>query len=83
MYSLITPLPPHTHTHTQVDKETRSLSCMYRHPKEGGVSRTERLITANPEAERSHVETVVNFMCSFLWASILDTSPPQPQLNLL
>ncbi len=68
---------------SQVEKETRNIYCMYRHPKEGGVPRVERLLTANPEAEREHIETVVNFMCSFLWASIVDASPPQPQLNLL
>ncbi len=73
----------HTHMQMQIDKDSRSIYCMYRHPKEGGVPSVERRITANPEAERCHIETIVNFMCSFMWASIIDSTPPQPQLNLL
>ena len=90
--------PPHTHTHTQaiinpewqdmfilvvVDRDVKQIASVYRKPNEGGVPTKERLITANLEAERQHIETVINFVCSFLWASILDTSPPQPHLNLL
>ena len=68
---------------TDRDQRHNRISALYRKPREGGVPIKERLITAHVEADRQHIETVVNFACSFLWASILDTSPPQPQLSLL
>ena len=69
----------------QSDRDGRhqGFSAVYRKPREGGVPLEERPITAHIEADRAHIETVVNFAGSFLWASILDTSPPQPHLNLL
>lgn len=69
----------------QSDRDGRQhgFSAVYRKPQEGGVPLEERPITAHVEADRQHIETVVNFACSFLWASILDTSPPQPHLSLL
>ncbi len=59
----------------------QGFSAVYRKANEGGVK--ERHITANLEAERHHIEMVVNFSCSFMWATILDSAPPLPQLNLL
>lgn len=61
----------------------QGLSAVYRKPMEGGVPAKDRHITANLEADRHHIETVVNFCCSFMWASVLDAAPPLPQLNLL
>ena len=65
------------------DSKQQAISAVYRKPMEGGVPVEERLITAHVEADRHHIETVINFCCSFLWASILDSAPPLPQLNLL
>ena len=59
----------------------QAISAVYRKPTE--VPQEERHITAHVEADRHHIETVVNFCCSFMWASILDSAPPLPQLNLL
>lgn len=61
----------------------QGFSAVYRRPQEARVPQQERLITANVEADQLHIETVVNFACSFMWASILDTAPPQPHINLL
>ena len=65
------------------DSRHQGLSAVYRKHMEGGIPLKERHITANLEADRHHIETVVNFCCSFMWASILDAAPPLPQLNLL
>jgi hypothetical protein len=70
----------------QYDSESKqqSISAVYRKRMEGGsVPMQERHITAHVEADRLHIQTVINFCCSFLWASILDSAPPLPQLNLL
>lgn len=69
----------------QSDRDARhqGFSAVYRKPNEGGVPRDERPITANVEADQQHIETVINFACSFLWASILDSAPPSPQISLL
>lgn len=68
----------------QYGTESRSLSAVYRKPMEGGsVPVQDRHITAHVEADRHHIQTVINFCCSFMWASILDSAPPLPQLNLL
>lgn len=60
------------------DGRHQGFSAVYRKPQEGGVPLEERKITAHVEAERQHIEAVVNFTCSFLWASILDTSLLNP-----
>ena len=66
------------------DGKTQGLYGMYRKPNEGSlVSLDQRPITAHVEADRQHIESLVNFCCSYLWASMLDSTPPQPQLNLL
>ncbi len=70
--------------HCSNDVRQQGISAVYRKQMEGGgVPLKERHITANVEADRHHIETVVNFCCSFMWASILDTAPPLPHLNLL
>ena len=61
----------------------QGFSAVYRKHQEGRDPKQERLITANVEADQQHIETIVNFACSFMWASILDTTPPQPHINLL
>ena len=67
----------------QSDKDGRhqGFYAVYRKPHEGGVPLKERTITAHVEADRQHVETVLNFTCSFLWANIADASfiPSQTQ----
>ena len=65
------------------DNRHQGFSAVYRKPLEGGVPPKERLISANVEADRHHIETIVNFCCSFMWASTLDIAPPPPQLHLL
>lgn len=65
------------------DTAGQGFSAVYRKPLEGGAPTMERSITTNLEANRLHIETVVNFCCSFMWASILDTAPPLPQLHFL
>jgi len=60
------------------------LSAIYRKDKErGSAPEPERAITTHLEADRQHIETVVNFCCSFLWATILDSAPPPPTLQFL
>jgi len=61
----------------------QNVAALYRKPTEGGVPLSQRHINANLEADRHHIETVINFCCSFMWASILDSTPPLPQLHLL
>lgn len=66
------------------ESRQQAISAVYRKAMEGGsVPMQERHITAHVEADRQHIQTVVNFCCSFMWASILDSAPPLPQLNLL
>jgi hypothetical protein len=66
------------------DGKTQGLYSVYRKPREGSaVPADQRPITAHVEADRQHIENVVNFCCCYLWASMLDSSPPQPKLNLL
>lgn len=65
------------------DQRYQGLSAVYRKAGEGAIPANKRHITANLEADRQHIETVVNFCCSFMWASIIDAAPPLPQLNLL
>jgi hypothetical protein len=68
---------------SQESRGHQGFSAVYRKAQEGRVPEQERLITANVEADQQHIETIVNFACSFMWASILDTTPPQPQITLL
>ena len=66
------------------DEKTQGLHAVYRKPQEGGaVPLEQRPITAHVEADQQHIESIVNFCCSFLWASMLDSTPPQPHLTLL
>ena len=66
------------------DGKTQGLYAMYRKPSEGSqVPLAERPITAHVEADRQHIECIVNFCCCYLWASMLDSTPPQPELHLL
>jgi hypothetical protein len=66
------------------DGKSQGLYAVYRKPKEGSlVPQDQRPLTAHVEADRQHIENVVNFCCCYLWASMLDSTPPQPQLNLL
>ena len=67
----------------ELNRSHQGFSAVYRKPQEGRVPEQERQITANVEADQQHIETIVNFACSFMWASILDTTPPQPHINLL
>lgn len=70
--------------HCDSETHRQGLSAVYRKAEEGGgVPDKERLITAHLEADRQHIETVVNFCCSFMWATILDAAPPPPTLHLL
>lgn len=68
---------------SQESRGHQGFSAVYRKAQEGRVPEQERLITANVEADQQHIETIVNFACSFMWASILDTTPPQPHITLL
>ena len=67
------------------DSKSQGLYSVYRKSEEAGstVPQEQRPITAHVEADRQHIENVVNFCCYFLWASMLDSSPPQPNVNLL
>lgn len=69
----------------QSDRDGRSqgLQAVYRKRQEGERDPKQRPITAHVEADRQHIENIVNFCCSFLWASILDSAPPPPHLTLL
>lgn len=68
---------------SQDSRGHQGFSAVYRKPQEGRVPQQERLITANVEADQQHIETIVNFACSFMWASILDSTTPQPHITLL
>ena len=68
---------------SQESRGHQGFSAVYRKAQEGRVPEQERLITANVEADQQHIETIINFACSFMWASILDTTPPQPHITLL
>ena len=68
---------------SQESRGHQGFSAVYRKPQEGRVPEQERLITANVEADQQHIENIINFACSFMWASILDTTPPQPHITLL
>ena len=67
------------------DGKSQGLYSVYRKPQEGGtVPQEQRPITAHIEADRQHIENIVNFCCCFLWSSMLDSStPPQPHISLL
>ena len=66
------------------DGKSQGLYAVYRKPQEGSaVPLEQRPITAHVEADRQHIENIVNFSCCYLWASMLDSTPPQPHINLL
>lgn len=66
------------------DGKSQGLYSVYRKPTEGSaVPHDQRPITAHVEADRQHIENIVNFCCCYLWASMLDSNPPQPHINLL
>ena len=74
LQAIINPEWPDMFVMIQADREAhqQGICAVYRKPQEGGVPLKERLISANVEGDRQHIETVVNFACSFLWANLVD-----------
>lgn len=55
--------------------QSQGFYTVYRKSHEAGTSFEERKLTANIEAEQLHINDFVNYVCSFVWVDIMNSTP--------